>query len=157
MRKFANTLQIYLPFVFRRCMCNRNCKFDLQVIQRIARYIIAASKISTLKIKHAFVDPISTVWQFRTDVGTRGICIWQRAEEPPRGSSLIQVRLRGLLRKCFNCGVGQHSDVYNVHTSRMKSTLWISTIILVLRVFYEKWKHFIHELIFVWFKNIIVV
>lgn len=42
------------------------------------------------------------------------------------GSSLIQVELRGLLRKCFNCGVARN-EVYNVHTSRIKFN-FVSTI-----------------------------
>lgn len=58
------------------------------------------------------------------DVGTRGICIWQRAEEqpPPRGRfELNPGRTKRIIAKMFQL---RHlaNTICNVHTSRIKLT-----------------------------------
>lgn len=67
------------------------------------------------------------------------------------GSSLIQVGLRGLLRKCFNCGVAQCNEVYNVHTSRIKfnSELYRSLLFVVMKNFLSLISRFLSLSLFI--------
>lgn len=100
--------------------------------------------MSTLEVERAhaclFADPVPRICRGNSAPTSEHVVFAfdSALKSHEVSSSLIQVGLRGLSRKCFNCAVGQRNEIYSVSTSRTVSTLRVSTFNFVG---FFRWKY----------------